>query len=120
MPRQARLDAPGTLHHVIIRGIEKREIVDDAKDKMVEVITFNGLHNCEVSVFDLYPGRAEVRDRMSEVGGQKGEGASWSTNIVHIAPVGCRSEARARGVACIAATVISSTIAIPLSVWQSF
>ena len=33
MPRQARLDAPGTLHHVIIRGIEKRRIVDDAKDQ---------------------------------------------------------------------------------------
>jgi hypothetical protein len=29
MPRQARLDAPGTLHHVIVRGIEKRKIVDD-------------------------------------------------------------------------------------------
>ena len=27
MPRQARLDAPGTLHHVIIRGIEKKPIV---------------------------------------------------------------------------------------------
>lgn len=33
MPRQARLDAPGTLHHVIIRGIEKRKIVDDDRDK---------------------------------------------------------------------------------------
>jgi len=30
MPRQARLDAPGTLHHVIIRGIESKEIVKDA------------------------------------------------------------------------------------------
>ena len=29
MPRQARLDAPGTLHHVIVRGIEKGRIVDD-------------------------------------------------------------------------------------------
>ena len=27
MPRQARLDAPGTLHHVIVRGIERRRIV---------------------------------------------------------------------------------------------
>ena len=27
MPRQARLDAPRTLHHVIVRGIEKRRIV---------------------------------------------------------------------------------------------
>ncbi|MFC1534890.1 transposase [Thermodesulfobacteriota bacterium] len=33
MPRQARLDTPGTLHHVIIRGIEKKPIVDDVKDK---------------------------------------------------------------------------------------
>ena len=33
MPRQARLDLPGTLHHVIIRGIEKRRIVDDKVDR---------------------------------------------------------------------------------------
>jgi REP element-mobilizing transposase RayT len=33
MPRQARLDASGTLHHVIVRGIEKRRIVDDQKDR---------------------------------------------------------------------------------------
>ena len=33
MPRQARLDAPGTLHHVIVRGIEKRRIVDDKVDQ---------------------------------------------------------------------------------------
>jgi len=33
MPRQARLDAPGTLHHVIVRGIEKRKIVDDRNDQ---------------------------------------------------------------------------------------
>ena len=33
MPRQARLDAPGTLHHVIIRGIEQRQIVDDDEDR---------------------------------------------------------------------------------------
>ena len=31
--RQARLDAPGTLHHVIIRGIEQRQIVDDDEDR---------------------------------------------------------------------------------------
>ena len=33
MPRQARLDSPGTLHHVIVRGIEKRRIVDNVKDQ---------------------------------------------------------------------------------------
>ncbi len=29
MPRQPRLDAPGTLHHVIIRGIEKLHRMGD-------------------------------------------------------------------------------------------
>jgi len=33
MPRQARLDSPGTLHHVMIRGIEGRRIVDDDRDR---------------------------------------------------------------------------------------
>jgi len=33
MPRSARLDSPGTLHHVIIRGIERRRIVDDDMDR---------------------------------------------------------------------------------------
>jgi REP element-mobilizing transposase RayT len=33
MPRGPRLDAPGTLHHVMVRGIEKRTIVDDGKDR---------------------------------------------------------------------------------------
>ena len=28
------MDAPGTLHHVIVRGIEKRRIVDDRKDRV--------------------------------------------------------------------------------------
>lgn len=35
MPRKARIDAPGALHHVIIRGIERRKIFrsdDDRKD----------------------------------------------------------------------------------------
>jgi len=33
MPRGPRLDAPGTLHHVMIRGIEKRKIFDHNKDR---------------------------------------------------------------------------------------
>ncbi len=33
MPRIARLDTPGLLHHVMIRGIERRKIFDDDKDR---------------------------------------------------------------------------------------
>lgn len=43
MPRQARLDAPGTLHHVVVRGIEKRRIVDDDKDRQNFVIRLGDL-----------------------------------------------------------------------------
>ncbi len=33
MPRKARIDAPGALHHIIFRGIERRDIFRDKKDK---------------------------------------------------------------------------------------
>ena len=32
MPRLARLDAPGVLHHIMIRGIERRKIFLNRKD----------------------------------------------------------------------------------------
>ena len=33
MPRQARLDAPETLHHVMVRGLERRAIFRDDEDR---------------------------------------------------------------------------------------
>jgi REP element-mobilizing transposase RayT len=33
MPRKARLDAPGALHHIIVRGIERRKIFRDDADR---------------------------------------------------------------------------------------
>jgi REP element-mobilizing transposase RayT len=33
MPRQARIDAPIALHHVVIRGIEQKKIFEDDKDR---------------------------------------------------------------------------------------
>jgi REP element-mobilizing transposase RayT len=33
MPRQARLDAPGVLHHIMMRGIERRKIFMDERDR---------------------------------------------------------------------------------------
>ena len=43
MPRQARLDAPGTLHHIMMRGIEGCEIVRDGKDRKEFVERMGGL-----------------------------------------------------------------------------
>jgi len=33
MPRKARIDAPGALHHITIRGIERKAIFRDDQDK---------------------------------------------------------------------------------------
>ena len=33
MPRKARIDAPGALHHIIVRGIERRRIFTDDQDR---------------------------------------------------------------------------------------
>ena len=33
MPRKARIDAPGALHHIIVRGIERRKIFYDDRDR---------------------------------------------------------------------------------------
>jgi putative transposase len=33
MPRQSRIDTPGALHHIICRGIERREIFSDDADR---------------------------------------------------------------------------------------
>ncbi len=32
MPRKARIDAPGALHHIIVRGIEKKAVFKDSID----------------------------------------------------------------------------------------
>ena len=33
MPRRARIDAPGALHHIMVRGIERRRIFRDDEDR---------------------------------------------------------------------------------------
>jgi putative transposase len=33
MPRKARIDAPGALHHIIIRGIERKAVFKDGADR---------------------------------------------------------------------------------------
>jgi putative transposase len=33
MPRSGRLDAPGVLHHIMLRGIERRNIFRDSTDR---------------------------------------------------------------------------------------
>ena len=59
MPRRARLDAPGTLHHVIVRGIERRRIVNNVADRknfferLGELVGVGAQHQQEVGVVDV-------------------------------------------------------------------
>lgn len=43
MPRQARIDAPGALHHIIVRGIDRRKIFFDDSDRDDFVDRLGGL-----------------------------------------------------------------------------
>lgn len=43
MPRKSRIDAPGALHHVIMRGIERSPLFRDAKDRENFIARLGGL-----------------------------------------------------------------------------
>jgi len=71
MPRRARLDAPGTLHHVIVRGIEKRRIVNDVADRKNFVDRLGGLAvETETSIYAwaIMTNHAHLLLRSSEMG----------------------------------------------------
>ena len=43
MPRKSRIDAPGALHHIIVRGIERRKIFVDDADRNNFLDRFGGI-----------------------------------------------------------------------------
>lgn len=71
MPRQARLDAPGTLHHVIIRGLERRAIVKDDTDRAAFVTRLAGVAQetgTGVGAWACLPNHAHLLLRSSPAG----------------------------------------------------
>jgi putative transposase len=76
MPRQARLDLPGLLQHVIVRGIERRNIFRDNVDRRFFVERFSSLlHETDTDCFAwviipnhfhllLHPKRIELKQFM--------------------------------------------------------
>jgi REP element-mobilizing transposase RayT len=71
MPRGARLDAPGTLHHVIVRGIEKRRIVNDVADRKNFVKRLGKLSvetKTNIYAWALMTNHAHMLLRSSEIG----------------------------------------------------
>ena len=96
MPRQARLDAPGTLHHVILRGIERRRIVDDDQDRadfvkrMGEIATDT---NTVIYAWALLTNHAHILLRSSEFGISRYYEASsyWLCDLLQQAASSARS-----------------------------
>jgi REP element-mobilizing transposase RayT len=71
MPRQARLDAVGTLHHIILRGIEKRHIFDDDQDRETFVNRMGQLAletKTKVYAWSLLPNHAHLLIRSGPEG----------------------------------------------------
>ena len=71
MPRRARLDAPGTLHHVMVRGIEMRRIVNDVADRKNSVKRIGELSvvtNTSIYAWALLTYHAHILLRSSEIG----------------------------------------------------
>ncbi len=63
MPRQARLDVPGALHHIMVRGINKADIFDDREDKarFLEHLGQNVLGgNCSVYAWVLMDNHVHI------------------------------------------------------------
>jgi REP element-mobilizing transposase RayT len=71
MPRGARLDAPGTLHHVIVRGIERRKIVNDDNDRENFVTRMGEISvdtDTSIYAWALMTNHAHILLRSSKVG----------------------------------------------------
>ena len=71
MPRRARLDAPGTLHHVIVRGIERRRIVNDVADRKNFVKRLGELSagtKTSIYAWALLTNHAHILLRSAEIG----------------------------------------------------
>ena len=71
MPRRARLDTPGTLHHVMVRGIERRRIVNDVADRKNFVKRLGELSeatNTSIYAWALLTNHAHILLRSSEIG----------------------------------------------------
>jgi REP element-mobilizing transposase RayT/RNA:NAD 2'-phosphotransferase (TPT1/KptA family) len=71
MARQARLDTPGTLHHVIIRGIEKKNIVKnecDRKDFVERLRSLSTETETTIFAWALLSNHAHILLRSSDSG----------------------------------------------------
>ncbi len=76
MPRQARLDAPGTLHHVNLRGLERRRIVADDQDREAQALIRRRCRRAHIGLEELRMG-----DRRRLAAGRRGLAVTLVTRL---------------------------------------
>jgi hypothetical protein len=87
MPRRARLDAPGTLHHVMVRGIERRREKGEKgiyTDKELKVTKVNKVQEIVQSELKFKVTKVEEKKRKfrtqinTDAHGSAGKRSFWS------------------------------------------
>jgi chromosomal replication initiation ATPase DnaA len=85
MPRQARIDTPGALHHVICRGIERRNIFRDNTDRNrflerlgAEGWTLTKIAERVAEIFDIEKDHVVVAGKQSDRVRARGVLAYWA------------------------------------------
>ncbi len=71
MSQRVRLDAPGTLHHVILRGIEQGKIVADGEDRAALLVLPGNVATATgttLSAWALLPNHGHLLLRSGPVG----------------------------------------------------
>ena len=76
MPRKSRIDAPGALHHIIVRGIERRKIFFDDADRNNFVDRVGGIvaeTNTTCYAWALLPNHSPLVEDWPSTGGHRYE-----------------------------------------------
>ncbi len=66
MPRGPRLDAPGTLHHIMVRGIERRPLFRDDRDRrdlLDRLATVGQVTGLQILAWALLPNHVHLLGR---------------------------------------------------------
>ena len=81
MPRKARIDAPGAMHHIIIRGIERKAIFKDTTDRK------NFFERCYIAVRKLGYRCSDVSKTMGISAGTVSKAANFGSKLSGIGKI---------------------------------
>ncbi len=100
MPRTARLDAPGVLHHVMARGIENKKIFindQDREDFLARLLQIVQAGSLDIFAWVLMPNHFHLM--VESVSGNLGDAMKYVTSQTNRATDCCRHTRHEREIA---------------------